>query len=141
MTGQVIHFQSHRDLKRGQLYREQAVPRRAAPVRQVNDPSRSVRSQADFEPATRNARSLELQVARIAHLLKELEDLAQTSDNFPPALLGQTHAGIERARWILQPWARSESSADLENDIEGDPQPDVDGEKLERMYRDLNPDA
>jgi hypothetical protein len=141
MTGQIIHFQSHRDLKRGQLYREQAVPRRASPVRHSNDPSRSVRSQVEVEPAARNTPSLELQVTRIAYLLKELEELAQTSDTFPQAILGQTHAGIERARRILQPWSRSERNGDLENDIEGDPQPDVDGEKLERMYRDLNPDA
>ncbi len=141
MTGQVIHFQSHRDLKRGQLYREQAVPRRAAPVRHMNDPSRSVRSQSEFGPAAQDTGSLELQVARIAHLLKELEDLAQTSGNLPPALLGRTHAGIERARRILQPWSRSERIAAPDGDIEGDPQPDVDSETLERMYRDLNPDS
>jgi hypothetical protein len=57
MTGEIIHFQSHRDLKRGQLYRKQTVPHRAA---------------------------------------------------------------------------------DLADDGEGDPQPDIDCETLDRMYRELN---
>jgi len=84
---------------------------------------------------------LKLQIARIAKLLDELEELARTSDNFPPAILGRTHAGIERARIILQPFSGCEREAGCEDDIECDPQPDIDGEMLERMYRELNPDA
>ena len=84
---------------------------------------------------------LKLQVARIAQLLDELEELARTSGNFPPAIVGQANAGIKRARRILQPCSESERSAGRENDIEDDPQPNVDGEMLERMYRKLNPEA
>ncbi len=84
---------------------------------------------------------MKLQVARIAQLLDELEELARASDNFPPGIVGQAHAGIERARKILQPCSESERSAGRENDIEDDPQPDVDGEMLKRMYRKLNPEA
>jgi hypothetical protein len=100
-----------------------------------------MRSPADSGPAGRNTRILKLQVARIARLLDELEEFARTSDCFPPTIAGQTRAGVERARGILQPFSGSERYAGTEDDIEGDPQPDVDGEMLERMYRNLNPDA
>jgi hypothetical protein len=130
MTGRIIPFQSYRNC-------EQAAPRRVG--LHFNHPSGSIRSQTDFGPAGRNTRILKLQVARIAQLLDELEELAWTSDNFPPAIVGQAHAGIERARRILQRCSGSERNAGRENDIEGDPQPDVDGEMLERMYRELNP--
>jgi hypothetical protein len=132
MTGQIIPFQSYRE-------RGQAAAPPAAPCRHLNDPSRPIRSQTDLGPPVRNTRILKLQVARIAQLLDELEELAWTSDNFPPAIVGQAHAGIERARRILQRCSGSERNAGRENDIEGDPQPDVDGEMLERMYRELNP--
>jgi hypothetical protein len=131
MTGQIIPFQSYRE--RGQA----AAP--PAPPSRLNDPSRPIRSETDLGPPVRNTRILRLQVARIAQLLDELEELARTSDNFPPAIVGQAHAGIERARRILQPCSGSERNAGREDDIEGDPQPDVDGEMLERMYRELNP--
>ncbi len=37
------------------------------------------------------------------------------------------------------PWIRGGSRA--QNDFEVDPQPDIDGDMLERMYRQLDPDA
>ena len=58
-----------------------------------------------------------------------------------PAIVGRAHAGIQRARRFLQPGSESEGTAGSENDTEDDPQPDVDGEMLERMYLKLNPDA
>ena len=84
---------------------------------------------------------MKLQIARIAKLLDELEKFARTTENLPPPIAGQTHAGIKRGRRILQPWSGPEREVGREDDIEGDPQPDIDGEMLERMYRELNPDA
>ena len=95
----------------------------------------------DFGPAGRNTRILKLQIARIAKLLDELEQFARTTENLPPTIAGQTHAGIERGRIILQPFSGCEREAGREDDIEGDPQPHIDDEMLERMYRELNPDA
>jgi hypothetical protein len=110
-------------------------------VLHFNDPSGSIRSQTDFGPAGRNTRILKLQIARIAKLLDELEQFARTTENLPPTIAGQTHAGIERGRIILQPFSGCEREAGREDDIEGDPQPHIDDEMLERMYRELNPDA
>jgi hypothetical protein len=135
MTGQIIPFQSFRYRKKSPAY--QPPESRL----DLSDPPRRVRSQSDFSPAIRNRRNLKLQVARIAKLLDELEELARTSNSCPPAIVCQAHAGMERARRILQPCSEFERTARRENDIEDDPQPEFDGEMLERMYRELNPDA
>ena len=132
MTGRIIPFQSYRNC-------EQPSPRRVGI--HINHPSGSIRSQTDFGPAGRNTRVLKLQIARIAKLLDELEQFARTTEHLPPTIAGQTHAGIERARIILQPFSGCDREAGCEDDIESDPQPDIDGEMLERMYRKLNPDA
>jgi hypothetical protein len=135
MTGQIIPFQTFR-------YREEAPAQGPASRRDLRDDlARPIGSQSDLGPPVRNTRILKLQVARIAQLLDELEELARTSDNFPLAIVRQAHAGIERARRFLQPCSESERTAERENDIGDDPQPDVDGEMLERMYRKLNPDT
>jgi hypothetical protein len=84
---------------------------------------------------------LKLQVARIAQLLDDLDQLTRTSNNFPPEIVGQACAGIERASKLLQPCSASERNTGDEYDIEDDPQPDIDGEMLERMYSELNPGA
>jgi hypothetical protein len=68
MTGKIIPFQSHRDLKRGRLCREQTASRRVV-------------------PEACNAQILELQLAHIAHLLAELEELICASATCPPAAL------------------------------------------------------
>jgi len=73
-------------------------------------------------------------VARISRLVTELEELTRTSDDVPAATLNQARAGLENARRAIRPWMAID-------EIEGDPQPDVDDERLERMYRDLNRDA
>jgi hypothetical protein len=77
---------------------------------------------------------VELQVARIARLLSELEELTQTSKDVPAATLTHARASLDRARRIIRPWTGRD-------ELEGDPQPEVDDERLERMYRDLNRDA
>ena len=69
MTGEIIYFRSHLALKRGLLYRQQAVPRRAqAARRSLHGP--------DLAGEDRNTQILEQQVARVASLLQELEELA-----------------------------------------------------------------
>ena len=139
MTGEIIYFQSHRNFKRGQLYREQTVPRHAAAARRSKD----LRSPdpTDFVPEVRNTQTLERQVARIAHLLDELEELSGTSGAFPPATRTWARAGVESARRVLRTLSWSEPTANLADDGEDDPQPEIDREKLDRMYRDLNSDA
>jgi hypothetical protein len=132
VTGRIIPFQIYRNC-------EQASPCRVG--LHFNHPSGSIRSQTDFGSRDRNPRILKLQIARIAKLLDELEEFARTTENLPPPIAGQTQAGIERARIILQPFSGCEREAAREDDIEGDPQPDIDGEMLERMYRELKPDA
>jgi hypothetical protein len=72
-------------------------------------------------------------VQRIRVLLGEIEALGQRADDVPPPLLIEMRAILEKARRVLensaQPPARAQG--------EGDPQPDVDQEILERMYRAL----
>ena len=120
MTGELIRFERHRDLKRGHLYRQQPVPRGQA-------------------LGARNPSVVELQVARIARLLTELEQLTATSDDVPAPTLGQARASIEKARRIIGPWAGSKACTQGEPEI--DPQPQLDDERLERMYRELNREA
>ena len=115
MTAELIQFERHRDFRRGQLYRQQAVPRMPA-------------------TATKPSSPVELQVARISRLLSELEQLTRESDDVPAPTLNQARLGLERARRVIRPWMAID-------EVEGDPQPDVDDERLERMYRDLNRDA
>jgi hypothetical protein len=110
MSGKIIAFRSHQNLKRANLYRRQSVPR----------------------SLTREIR-LKLQIARISALLEELEELTGTSigtgtgTGTSPPLVVQARATLERA------------TRHLETSDEGEPQPDVDRALLERMYRDLNP--
>jgi hypothetical protein len=115
MTAELIQFVRHRDFRRGDLYRHQPVPR--AP------------SQAD-----RACGPVELQVARISRLLSELEELTRTPERVPAETMNQARAGLERARRVMRPWMAVDEG-------ESDPQPEVDAERLERMYRDLNRDA
>jgi hypothetical protein len=107
MTGKVISLQSHRDLKRGDA------------------------------SAARNAQILERQVAHIAHLLEELEELACASETGPPATLAQPRASVEKARPILPPV----EGPGRAGDSAGEPQPEIDDEELQRLYRELYCDA
>ena len=103
MTGEIIHFQSHLDLKRGQRYSKQTVPRDAA----------------------------------AAPRLKEL-GVARPSEIPAPATQTRSRSGGEDGRRIMQTLPWSERRADFADDGEGDPQPDIDYETLDRMYRVLN---
>jgi len=115
MTAELIQFERHRDFRRGQLYRQQPVPR---------DPS------SGATPGS----PVELQVARIARLLSELEELTAKSEDVPPITMNQARLGLERARRVIRPWMAID-------EVESDPQPEVDDERLERMYRDLSHDV
>jgi|SRR5436189_5946674 hypothetical protein len=80
---------------------------------------------------------LEQQVARITNLLEELEDLTNGTTDPSSSLLVQARATLEKTRRILKPCAQLVATAAAEGD--GEPQPDVDPNILERMYRDLKP--
>jgi len=74
---------------------------------------------------------LERQIARIADLLGELEHLTRTSATMPIAVRRRARLLTQRARWVVQPWAQPD------DEFEGDPQPEIDDESVERMYRHL----
>lgn len=133
MTGDIIYFRRHLALKRGSLYRQQAVPRRAPAARRaLHGP--------ELAGEDRNEQPLEQQVARVARLLEELEELAGSAKSCPPATLEHARSSIEKARRLLRPLAGGERQVPLDDD-DGDPQPEIDDEKLERMYRVISPDA
>jgi hypothetical protein len=117
MTGEVIQLVA---FKRSQLYRQQAVPRGPA-------------------PDARSTGIVEMRVARIARLLTELEELTRLPRNVPSTTLDQARSGLEKARRIVRPWTAA-GRQPLEDDPEGDPQPELDDERIERMYRELNQD-
>ena len=96
---------------------------------------------ARTEYSVRTKRVLRLQVARIGRLLDELEELTSTSEGHGLAIVGQSRAAIKKARETLQQWPEAERNAQRSSDSEDDPQPEVDGEMLERMYQSLNSDA
>jgi hypothetical protein len=115
MTGELIQFERHRGLKRGRPRRQQPVPCEAA-------------------QGVRSTGIVELRVARITRLLIELEELTRLPKNVPPTTLDQARAGLEKARRIVRPWTTA-------YDLEGAPQPELDDERIERMYRELSQDA
>src|SRR5438067_2020522 len=99
MTGKVISFESHRRLKRGRRCREQTVPRHAPAAGRSKRPSRPS-DPADVVREAPNTQTLELQLAHIAHLLVELEELAGSSETCSPATQTSPRACIEKARRI-----------------------------------------
>jgi hypothetical protein len=114
MTGDIISFEDHRDFKRRQL--QQIAPWRA------------------WVSETRDKQILEPQLARIAELLNELQELSSSSGSFPPTTLVRACAEIERARRIIRPLSEPEHRTHLTQDSESDPQPEIDRDKLDRMY-------
>ena len=75
-------------------------------------------------------RTLRLQVARIRTLLDELETFSLARDCHERGVVDQSRDGPE-------PEQNTQGSGGSQND----PQPDVDGDILERMYQALNVDA
>ena len=74
-------------------------------------------------------------VQRITVLLGEIEALGQRTDDVPAPLLIEMRAILEKARRVLE--ACTQRSKSAASTGESDPQPDVDQEILERMYRAL----
>jgi hypothetical protein len=73
---------------------------------------------------------LEEQLSRIESLLLELESLTQTARDVPSPVLVRVRQTMERAQQLLKPGLLATQ--------EGEPQPVVDGELLERHYRELD---
>jgi hypothetical protein len=116
MIGELIQFEKHRGFKKGQLYRQHPAPGGRAP---------------DIGRMSTDA----LRAARITRLLMELEELSRRSGNFPPTTLDQARTDLQKTRRIVRSWTATE------NDLEGAPQPELDDERIERMYRELNKDV
>jgi hypothetical protein len=83
--------------------------------------------------ADRQAR-LERQIARITALLEELEDMSGGAQHVPLALVARAQAGLRQARELLLPAPGQPPGVQGEPD----PQPEIDREVLERMYRSLD---
>ena len=81
-------------------------------------------------------RSLERQVARIAYLLEELQDLTRSTMELTPAVMARAQATMQQARAVMGS-LEGGSGGDGEA---GDPQPEVDRELVARFYRELYPD-
>jgi hypothetical protein len=74
-------------------------------------------------------------VERIAALLGEIEELSHRANEVPLPLVIDMLETLENARRILRNYAQLTLSAAA--DESGEPQPDVDSDILERMYRTL----
>ena len=111
MGGTIIEFRRHRGLGRGRLGAGKQLPHHR---------SRQIR--------------LEQQVARISALLEELEDMDLGSQDVPLSLIAQAQAGIRKAGDSRR------SAPEQPHGVQGepDPQPFIDWEVLERMYRSLD---
>jgi hypothetical protein len=121
MTAKIIDFRVHHQLKSARLDYREPVPRGRA-------------KRAARRPAGRA--SVDQQIARIACLLRELEDTARAGEGLPQVLVAQAHASIERTRTMLQSWpaVRTSGKTDATEDAA---QPNIDPALLERMYSDL----
>jgi len=121
MSGKIIDFRVHHQLKSARPdYREPPPLGRA--------------KRAARRPAGRE--SVDKQIAHIAWLLRELEDIARGGERLPQVLVAEVHASIERTRKMLQSWpgARTSGKADATEDAA---QPNIDLALLERVYSDL----
>jgi hypothetical protein len=78
--------------------------------------------------------SVNQQIAHIARLLRELEDIARGGEGLPPVLVAEAHASIERTRKMLQSWPGARTSGKADATGEDAAQPNIDPALLERMY-------
>ena len=121
MTAKIIDFRVHQ-LKITCLdYREPAPRGRA--------------KGAARRPAGRA--SVDQQIAHIAWLLRELEDIARGGERLPQAVVAEAHASIERTRKMLQSWPGAKASGKADAAGEDAPQPNIDHALFERMYSEL----
>ena len=80
---------------------------------------------------------LELQIGRINALLEELESITGYSSKVPSAMLARARAGCKAEQKLGLRDAAEPATPIIEE--EGDPQPHVDREALERLYHSLDP--
>lgn len=115
MTGELIQFEKYRDYRKIQLFRPGSAPRGAA-------------------AEAGHARLVDLRVARITRLLTELEELTRLPKHVPSTILDQARDGLAKARSVV-------GAPTAAVDLGGAPQPELDDERIERMYRELNQHA
>jgi len=120
MTAKIIDFRVHHQLKSPRLDYQERAPRGRA--------KRAARR-------TAGRASVDQQIAHIAWLLRELEDIARGGERLPQAVVAEAHASIERTRKMLQSWPGVRTSGNATGEDAG--QPDIDPALLERMYSDL----
>ena len=122
MTAKIIDLRGHHQLKSaGPDYREPAPRGRA-------------------KRAARRAggrASVDQQIAHIAWLLRELEDIAHAGEGLPQVLVSEAHASIERTRMMLQSWPAVRTGGKTDATGEDAAQPNIDPALLERMYSEL----
>jgi hypothetical protein len=120
ITGKIIDFRSHHQLKSARL--------------DCREPAR--RSRAKRARRSGGKASVDQQIAHIAWLLRELEDIARGGGGLPQVVVAQAHASIERTRTMLQSWPTIKTSGKTAATEEA-AQPHIDPALLDRMYRDL----
>jgi hypothetical protein len=125
MSGDIIDFRSLREQRRAKLYRQQPVPRAPAgePVGFGGTPARWA--------------TIDEQVVRILSLLGELKALTRDPRDLPLPLLARARASIDMTSQVFGQ-VLGAVCVEPEEDGSDDPQPEVDREVLERMYRDLD---
>ena len=122
MTGKIIDFRVHHNLKGAPLAYQEPAPRGRA-------------KRAARRPAGKA--SVDQQIADIAWLLRELEDIARGGERLPQAVVAEAHASIERTRKMLQSWPGARTSGKADATGEDAAQPNIDHALLDRMYSDL----
>ena len=115
MRGTVIEFPKHRTGE------HRSVGARKAPVRTQKRTPR-----------------LKLQIERITRLLEELEGIAGHSSTVPRAMLARARANICAAEQMPGLRGGAQSAPPILEE-EGDPQPHVDHEALERLFHARDP--
>ena len=81
--------------------------------------------------------SVDQQIAHIAWLLRELEEIARGGERLPQAVVAEAHASIERTRKMLQSWSGARAGGKADAAGEDAAQPNIDPALLERMYSEL----
>ena len=122
MTGTIIDFRVHHQLKSARLDYQEPEPRGRA-------------KRAARRPAGRA--KVNQQIAHIAWLLRELEQAARDGERLPQVLVAEAHASIEKTRKMLQSWPGARTSGRTGSTGEDAAQPDIDHALLERMYGEL----
>ena len=121
ISANIIDFGVHHQVKSARLDYQEPAPRgRAKRARRA--PGRA---------------SVDQQIAHIAWLLRELEDVARGGERLPQVVVSEAHASIERTRKMLQSCQSARISGTSVSTAEDAAQPNIDPGLLDRMYRDL----